>query len=79
MLTSLFFFFQLEAFVDGNIINKFPLVNDWLQMEQVRGMEVTVLIPAIQLEVSYFYRNFAFVVRLPSHTYGNMTEGLCGK
>ncbi|PNF36643.1 hypothetical protein B7P43_G19101, partial [Cryptotermes secundus] len=69
---------ELEASVDGNIINKFPLINDWMQMEQVRGMEVTVLIPEIQLEVSYFYHNFAFVVRLPSHTYGNMTEGLCG-
>ena len=47
-------------------------------MEQVPGMAVTVLIPEIQLEVSYFH-NFAFVVRLPSHTYGHVTEGLCGE
>lgn len=67
------------ASVDGNLVNKFPLVNDWLQIEEVPGTEVTVLIPQIQLEVTYFLHNFAFVVRLPSHTYGNMTEGLCGK
>jgi hypothetical protein len=61
------------------LVNKFPLVNDWLLMEEVPGTEVTVLIPQIQLEVTYFFHNFAFVVRLPSHTYGHMTEGLCGK
>ena len=55
------------------------MFNDWMHMEQVPGMEVTVLIPEIQLEVSYFFHNFAFVVRLPSHTYGHVTEGLCGE
>jgi hypothetical protein len=69
---------ELEAFVDGNLIKSYPLFNDWMNMEQVPGMEVTVLIPEIQLEVSYFFHNFAFIVRLPSHTYGHVTEGLCG-
>ncbi|KDR23192.1 Hemocytin, partial [Zootermopsis nevadensis] len=69
---------ELKVSVDGNLVNKFPLVNDWLQLEEVPGTEVTVLIPQIQLEVTYFFHNFAFVVRLPSHTYGHKTEGLCG-
>jgi len=73
------FSLQLEAFVDGNLVNSYPLFNEWMHMEQVPGMEVTVLIPEIQLEVSYFFHNFAFVVRLPSHTYGHVTEGLCGE
>jgi von Willebrand factor len=31
-----------------------------------------------QVEVSYFFHNFAFSVRVPSQLYLNKTEGLCG-
>ncbi|PSN34508.1 hypothetical protein C0J52_13396, partial [Blattella germanica] len=68
---------QLEVLLDNQLVTKFPVNNNWLQMVKVPGVEVTVLIPKIQLEVSYYYHNFAFSVRLPSHTYGDVTEGLC--
>ncbi|XP_069683352.1 hemocytin isoform X2 [Periplaneta americana] len=69
---------ELEAFVDGHRVHKFPLVTDWLRMEHMPGTEVSVLIPPLQLEVSYYFHSYAFAVRLPSHTFGHRTEGLCG-
>ena len=30
------------------------------------------------MEVSYFFNNYGFKVRAPSHLYLNKTEGLCG-
>ena len=66
------------ASLDGNLVDKFPVYLPWTRMEKLPGEEVTVLLLAVQVEVSYYFHNFAFSVRLPSQLYLNKTEGLCG-
>ncbi|XP_063233046.1 hemocytin isoform X2 [Bacillus rossius redtenbacheri] len=70
--------YALEAMVDGNVVTNYPLNSDWLILDGSPEKKLTIFIPKIQLEVSYFFENFGFVVRLPSHLYGGKTEGLCG-
>ncbi|XP_049862899.1 hemocytin [Schistocerca gregaria] len=69
---------EILTTIDGSLINNFPVHLDWIILEELDKTELTLLIPSIQLEVSYFHRSFGFNVRLPSHTYGGKVEGLCG-
>lgn len=64
--------------MDGVLVESFPYKNSWVTLEEAPGKDVTLLIPAIQLEVASFQHNFAFMVRLPSHTFAGAMEGLCG-
>nr|CAD7570854.1 unnamed protein product [Timema californicum] len=69
---------KLQTLLDGINVDEYPLVSDWLRLDGSPDKKLTVLVPKIQLEVSYFFDNFAFVIRVPSHLYGGKTEGLCG-
>ncbi|XP_046389468.1 hemocytin isoform X2 [Ischnura elegans] len=69
---------EVQVSIDGNTLHSFPLDDEWVKVERFADKDVNVLIPSIQLEVSFYFDNFAFVIRLPSHLYANKTEGLCG-
>lgn len=69
---------ELIVKVDDLPINQFPYKTSWLQLEEAPDRDITLLIPAIQLEVASLRHNFAFMVRLPSQTFGGGVEGLCG-
>nr|CAD7397465.1 unnamed protein product [Timema cristinae] len=58
---------KLQTLLDGINVDEYPLVSDWLRLDGSPDKKLTVLVPKIQLEVSYFYDNFAFVIRVPSH------------
>ncbi|XP_046603352.1 hemocytin isoform X1 [Neodiprion virginianus] len=69
---------EVVVFVDGQLIDRFPYKTEWVMLEGTSGRDVSLLIPAIQLEVASYQHNFAFTVRLPSHTFAGAMEGLCG-
>ncbi|XP_068082174.1 hemocytin [Anabrus simplex] len=69
---------QLEVYVDGSPVTDFSSVGPWLRLNKIPGTKVTALIVPLQLEVSYFFYNYQFTVRLSSHSSGGRTEGLCG-
>ncbi|XP_016844891.1 hemocytin [Nasonia vitripennis] len=69
---------QLVSIVDEEQINKYPHKTSWIKLEETQNGDINLLIPAIQLELISFKHNFAFMLRLPSHTFGGDMEGLCG-
>ncbi|CAB3386136.1 Hypothetical predicted protein [Cloeon dipterum] len=64
--------------LDGEPVVKFPLLTSWVTIEAIPKRQVTVHLTNLEVEVIYLYFNHAYVIRLPSHTFGNKTEGLCG-
>ncbi|XP_071447163.1 hemocytin-like [Hetaerina americana] len=69
---------EIQVSVDKKTLHSFPYDDEWIKVERLGDKDVNVLIPPIQLEVSFYFENFAFVIRLPSQLYVNKTEGLCG-
>lgn len=55
-----------------------PYNVQWLNLKKSPANDVTLLIPSIQLEIICFVHDFAFTLRLPSQTFGDAMEGLCG-
>ncbi|XP_058797462.1 hemocytin [Phymastichus coffea] len=69
---------QLIAYVDDQQIAYYPFDATWLVIGLTPSGDVQLLMPEIQMEIVAFKRNLAFVLRLPSHTFGGAMEGLCG-
>lgn len=63
---------------DGNKVENLPLTNEILQLKKSGESVITLLIPSIQLEVSYFFKEYGFIISIPSHLYGGEMEGICG-
>lgn len=70
---------SLVTTIDGLEISTFPLKEDWIAMENPDDDRINLVIPEIELEVSYIKDNYGFNIRLPSHLFKNKLEGLCGK
>lgn len=66
------------SIVNGQEIDKLPYKTSWLNLEQMASHDMSILIPAIQLEIISFKNNLAFMLRLPSRTFGGGMEGICG-
>ena len=64
--------------VNGKVVSELPYSSSWLHLEETPSREIKLLIPSIQLEVVNFKHDFTFMLRLPSHTFGGLMEGLCG-
>lgn len=72
-------YFQLVSVIDDReTTEELPYKATWLSVEKSQSGDLSVAIPAIQLDLVTFKSNFAFVLRLSSHTFGQATEGLCG-
>ncbi|XP_066594945.1 hemocytin-like [Prorops nasuta] len=69
---------KFYAMIDGSEFNHCSLKNSWLELKENTGGDVTLSIPEVDLELSSFLHNFAFVLKLPSHAFGDAIEGLCG-
>lgn len=64
--------------LDGQPIDELPYKNSWITLNKISDKDINLLITAIQLEITSYRHNFAFVVRLPSHIFAGAMEGLCG-
>jgi hypothetical protein len=70
---------QIITKIDNTLISKFPYENNWVLLQkQDSPKTVTLYIPEIQLEVSYNYNLWKFVVRMSPQIFPE-TEGLCGE
>ncbi|KAK0088266.1 hypothetical protein PV326_004912 [Microctonus aethiopoides] len=69
---------QFLLALDGEAIDKLPYKISWIIIENNLDNDLTLLIPAIQLQVMFYHHNFAFTIRLPSNIFGGAMEGLCG-
>jgi von Willebrand factor len=56
----------------------FPYKTAWLHIEETPNHDIKLFIVEIQLELITYRHNFAFMLRLPSHTFGGAMEGICG-
>ncbi|XP_034943572.1 hemocytin, partial [Chelonus insularis] len=63
--------------LDGEPL-KIPFKNTWMSLSKADNEDITLLIPAIQLEIITYWHNFAFIISLSSHIFGGAIEGLCG-
>ncbi|XP_059485087.1 hemocytin isoform X2 [Neocloeon triangulifer] len=64
--------------LDGDLLEKFPYSDSWLTIEVVAKNQVSVHLKNLNILVSYLFNDYAFEIRLPSHTFGSKVEGLCG-
>jgi len=69
---------ELQVSIDDLEVEKFPRNYTWIVLDRTATADITLLIPSIQLELIIFPQNFAFTLKLPSHIFGDITEGLCG-
>ncbi|EFN85665.1 Hemocytin [Harpegnathos saltator] len=70
---------ELRISVDDSRIAEFPYNRTWITLDhETTARDVSLLLPAIQLELVVFRQNFAFTLKLPSHIFDDATEGLCG-
>ncbi|XP_070162344.1 hemocytin isoform X2 [Polyergus mexicanus] len=69
---------DLQVSIDDSRVERFPTDYKWIVLDQMLTGDVTLLIPVIQLEFVAFRQNFAFTLKLPSHIFSDVTEGLCG-
>ncbi|XP_026826604.1 hemocytin isoform X2 [Ooceraea biroi] len=69
---------ELRVSIDDSEVEIFPHNYTWIVLDRTSAGDVTLLIPSIQLELVTFPQNFAFTLKLPSHIFGDTTEGLCG-
>lgn len=69
---------ELRVFVDDFHVAEFPYNRTWVTFDHTPAGDVSLLVPAIQLEFVAFRQNFAFTLKLPSHIFDDTTEGLCG-
>lgn len=69
---------ELRVSVDDSWVTEFPHNLTWLTLDQTSAGDVSLVLPAIQLELVAFRHNFAFTLKLPSHIFDDATEGLCG-
>lgn len=70
---------QIVTKIDNDLITTFPYENDWISLQKKKSPEsITLVIPEIQLELTYIYHLWKFVLRTSSQIFPQ-TEGLCGK
>jgi len=69
---------DLQVSIDDSRVERFPTDHTWIVLNQMSTGDVTLLVPLIQLEFVAFRQNFAFTLKLPSHIFSDVTEGLCG-
>ncbi|XP_014469310.1 PREDICTED: hemocytin isoform X2 [Dinoponera quadriceps] len=69
---------DLRVSVDDSQVAEFPYSRTWITLDRTSAGDVSLLLPAIQLELVAFRQNFAFTLKLPSHIFDDATEGLCG-
>lgn len=69
---------ELKVSIDDVQVEKFPSNRTWIVLNQTPTGDVTLLIPFIQLELVAVSHNFVFTLKLPSHIFSGITEGLCG-
>nr|XP_045582100.1 uncharacterized protein LOC123745535 [Procambarus clarkii] len=68
----------VKVIIDEDEVTSFPHREPWLAVEQPDSSQIMAAIPDIHLEVTFFFENYGFSIRLPSNIYFNKTEGLCG-
>lgn len=69
---------ELRIYIDDSQITEFPYNRTWISLDRTSTGDISLLLPSIQLELVAFQQNFAFTLKLPSHVFGDATEGLCG-
>lgn len=69
---------DLRVLIDDSQVEGFPRNYTWIVLDRTPAGDVTLLISSIQLELIIFRHNFAFTLKLPSHIFSDVTEGLCG-
>lgn len=69
---------DLRVSIDDSRVERFPRNHTWILLDRTPAGDVILLIPFIQLELVAFRHNFAFTLKLPSHIFSDITEGLCG-
>lgn len=69
---------ELRVSIDDSRVAEFPLNRTWITLDRTSAGDVSLVLPAIQLELVAFRQNFAFTLKLPSHIFDDATEGLCG-
>ncbi|KAG7205161.1 hypothetical protein KM043_018256 [Ampulex compressa] len=69
---------EFQVVVDGSEVSSLPYNATWCIIDRIALKDVKLFIPAIQLEVTSFQLNFAIALKVPSHIFGGMMEGLCG-
>ncbi|VVD02632.1 unnamed protein product [Leptidea sinapis] len=69
---------KLVTTVNGRQVFRYPFDNEWAVVSLVYGQDVSIMLPDLHVELQVTQSMLEFSVRLPSHLYGNRTEGLCG-
>lgn len=68
----------LQVSIGDFQVEKFPYNRTWIALDRTFAGDLSLVLPSIQLELVAFQQNFAFTLKLPSHIFGDATEGLCG-
>lgn len=69
---------ELQMLIDDVQVKNFPSNRTWIVLDRTLTGDMTLLIPFIQLELVAVSHNFVFTLKLPSHIFSGITEGLCG-
>lgn len=69
---------DLLVSIDDSRVERLPIDRGWIVLDRTSTGDVALLIPFIQLQFVAFRQNFAFTLKLPSHIFSDVTEGLCG-
>lgn len=64
--------------VDGTP-TKLPYNSNWANLGLTANMDITLIIPEIHLYLVFAGVDLGFSLKLPSHLYKGITEGLCGE
>lgn len=63
--------------VDGVSVS-LPHHQDWLTLDTNSNKDISLTLPELQLDLVFHGVDLGFSLKLPSHLYKGITEGLCG-
>ncbi|KAI8434614.1 hypothetical protein MSG28_003150 [Choristoneura fumiferana] len=69
---------KLVTTIGEEVVYKYPVKKNWVTINSPNKRDVTVELLKAFVELSVQQAKMEFAVRVPSHVYGNATEGLCG-